>query len=85
MSFNKQYNTKKDYLERFNGESARALSKYIQNVGLDVKTRDKIMNQAATIGLPDRYPLEDTWNSSPYDKLNSIAIVSFLEKKFRNC
>lgn len=29
----------------------------------------------------DRYFLEDTWNCSPYDKLNSIAITSFSGEK----
>src|SRR5690606_11624500 len=35
------------------------------------------MDAAQVEGLPERYPLEDTWNSSIYDKLNSIAVVSF--------
>src|SRR5690606_28572407 len=35
------------------------------------------MEAAQVEGLPERYPLEDTWNSSIYDKLNSIAVVSF--------
>lgn len=30
---------------------------------------------------PDRYPIEDTWNSNEYDDLNSIAIVSFSGEK----
>ena len=35
------------------------------------------MEAAQVEGLPERYPMEDTWNSSIYDKLNSIAVVSF--------
>lgn len=27
--------------------------------------------------MPERYPVDDVWNGSVYDKLNSIAIVSF--------
>lgn len=30
---------------------------------------------------PERYPIEDTWNSNEYDDLNSIAIVSFSGEK----
>lgn len=34
-----------------------------------------------TEGLPEQYPLEDTWNCSIYDKLNSVAVVSFSGEK----
>lgn len=81
LKFIKQYNKPKDYLERFNGETAKQLTQYFEELGLDKKASKKAVDYASTVGLPERYPLEDTWNSSPYDKLNSIAIVSFSGEK----
>jgi len=81
IEFNKQYNRKEDYLERFNGEAAKQLTQYFEGLGLDKKTSKEAVDYASTVGLPERYPLEDTWNASPYDKLNSIAIVSFSGEK----
>lgn len=81
LEFVKQYNRQQDYLERFNGENAKQLTQYFESLGLDKKKSKEAVDQAATIGLPERYPLEDTWNASPYDKLNSIAIVSFSGEK----
>ena len=42
---------------------------------------NEFLSFAADIGLPDKYPLEDTWNASNYDKLNSIAVVSYSGEK----
>lgn len=81
LTFNKQYNRLEDYLERFNGEAAKQLTQYFETLGLDKKTSKKAVDHAVTVGLPERYPLEDTWNANPYDKLNSIAIVSFSGEK----
>lgn len=81
LKFIKNYNRQEDYLERFNGESSKELDKYFQKLGLDKKASKKAVEFAATVGLPERYPLEDTWNSNAYDKLNSIAIVSFSGEK----
>ncbi|MCU9936221.1 hypothetical protein NWP96_03745 [Mycoplasmopsis cynos] len=33
--------------------------------------------KSIAISNAERYPIEDVWNSSEYDDLNSIAIVSF--------
>lgn len=81
LKFIKNYNRQEDYLERFNGEASKELDKYFQKLGLDKKTSKKAVDFAATVGLPERYPLEDTWNANAYDKLNSIAIVSFSGEK----
>lgn len=81
LEFIKQYNQPKDYLERFNGETAKQLTEYFEGLGLDRKKSKQAVDFAASVGLPDRYPLEDTWNANPYDKLNSIAIVSFSGEK----
>ena len=40
-----------------------------------------MVDYLSNVGLPEKYPLEDTWNSSIYDKLNSIAVVSFSGEK----
>src|SRR3989344_3685617 len=81
LKFIKNYNRQEDYLERFNGESSKELGKYFLKLGLDKKASKKAVDFASTVGLPERYPLEDTWNANPYDKLNSIAIVSFSGEK----
>lgn len=42
------------------------------------KEKNKELFESINYGSrPDRYPIEDTWNSNEYDDLNSIAIVSF--------
>lgn len=81
LDFMKQYNQPKDYLERFNGAAAAELAQYFKDLGLSKKMSKQAVEYAATVGLPKRYPLEDTWNASPYDKLNSIAIVSYSGEK----
>ena len=81
LKFIKNYNRQEDYLERFNGDASKELNKYFQKLGLDKKASKKAVDFAATVGLPERYPLEDTWNANAYDKLNSIAIVSFSGEK----
>lgn len=81
LEFFKNYNKQENYLERFNGQSAKELLQYFKNIGLNKKKSSEALKFATKVGLPDRYPLEDTWNSSPYDKLNSIAIVSFSGEK----
>ena len=50
-------------------------------MGIDKQHSNDFVNFIENIGLPDRYPLETTWNCSQYDKLNSIAIVSFSGEK----
>jgi len=46
-----------------------------KSLGVDSNAAKKI---ADTVNeMPERYPIEDVWNGSEYDDLNSIAIVSF--------
>ncbi len=79
--FNKAYNTIKDYAERFNAENKKEILEKIKNLGISKKESEDFVEYISKIGLPERYPLEDTWNSSIYDKLNSIAVVSFSGEK----
>jgi adenine-specific DNA-methyltransferase len=79
--FNKAYTTSKDYSDRFNADDRKEILKKLEQLKLSKKDSDGFLRYISEIGLPDRYPLEDTWNSSIYDKLNSIAVVSFSGEK----
>ncbi len=75
--FKKEYIERKDFAERFSDVAYKALLSRLTNLGVSKKEAAEFMDAAQVEGLPERYPLEDTWNSSIYDKLNSIAVVSF--------
>jgi len=75
--FNKIYLERKDFVERFSDTTYKTLLSRLVDLGISRKEASAFMEAAQFEGLPERYPLEDTWNSSVYDKLNSIAVVSF--------
>ncbi|KAF1689565.1 site-specific DNA-methyltransferase [Pseudoxanthomonas koreensis] len=75
--FQKEYIERKDFAERFSDAAYKALLSRLTDLGVSKKEASEFMDAAQVEGLPERYPLEDTWNSSIYDKLNSIAVVSF--------
>ncbi|WP_392354477.1 site-specific DNA-methyltransferase [Brevundimonas sp. LF-1] len=75
--FKKQYVEKKDFSPRFTPPQIKELATALQEKGLSKGEAGEFLAVASEIGLPDRYPLEDTWNCSIYDRLNSIAVVSF--------
>lgn len=75
--FNKEYLERKDFAERYSDAAYKALVSRLTDLGISKKEASEFMEVARVEGLPERYPLEDTWNSSIYDKLNSIAVVSF--------
>jgi len=79
--FNKAYNTKKDFTDRFNADNKKEILEKLEHLKLNKKEREDFLNYISEVGLPDKYPLEDTWNSSIYDKLNSIAVVSYSGEK----
>jgi len=79
--FNKAYNTKKDFTDRFNADNKKEILEKLEQLKLNKKEREDFLNYISEVGLPDKYPLEDTWNSSVYDKLNSIAVVSYSGEK----
>ena len=79
--FNKIFNTKKDFTDRFNADSKKEILGKLEELKLNKKEREDFFEYISEVGLPEKYPLEDTWNSSVYDKLNSIAVVSYSGEK----
>ena len=57
------------------------LTAKMSKLGLDNKAQSELLNFINNENRPERYPIEDTWNSNEYDDLNSIAIVSFSGEK----
>ena len=74
--FNKLYIDQSDF-KRFKKQDLQKLVAFIVDMGISKQEAKKIAEEAKVIGLTDRYPLEDTWNCSLYDDLNSVAVVSF--------
>ncbi|MDR0485479.1 MAG: site-specific DNA-methyltransferase [Elusimicrobiota bacterium] len=93
LYFNKQaaYTTRDNFQNRFNAYKDKESGKIINpisvlindlmSLGIEKQRAKEFIRKAAVIGLPDKYPMEDTWNCSTYDKLNSIGIVSFSGEK----
>ncbi len=79
--FNKAYNTRKDFTDRFNADDKKEILEKLEQLKINKKEKEDFLNYISEVGLPDKYPLEDTWNSSVYDKLNSIAVVSYSGEK----
>ncbi len=79
--FNKLYNTRKDFVERFNNDDRKEIFNYFNKLKIKKDEQKSFFEFLASVGLPEKYPLEDTWNCSDYDKLNSVAIVSFAGEK----
>ena len=77
FEFRKQYIPRKEFPPRYNDQQVKELKKKLSDFGLSSKHQEEFIVEMQEIGLPERYPIEDTWNSSPYDRLNSIAVVSF--------
>lgn len=75
--FKKNYIHRDDFVKRIpDGVGKLVVSRLLEH-GLSECDAKSIIDLANTEGLPERYPIEDTWNSSSYDRLNSISIVSF--------
>ena len=81
FTFNKIYNTIEDYVERFNDSLKKEIIGKLKSLGIAEKETKEFLNYISEAGYPDKYPLEDTWNCSIYDKLNSIAVVSYSGEK----
>lgn len=82
--FNKSYLERdKDYQERFNDAALKEIKSFINDNFTLVPdgSMNEFIKLITTVGLPEQYPYEDTWNCSIYDKLNSIAVVSFSGEK----
>jgi len=57
------------------------LNSKLDQLGLNAAAQKDLLNFINHENRPDRYPIEDTWNSNEYDDLNSIGIVSFSGEK----
>ena len=81
--FNKEqaYTSWPEYQERFNSNVKKEILHKLEQEGLTTNKAKLMVEYLTTIGMPTRYPLEDTWNCSIYDKLNSINVVSFSGEK----
>ena len=79
--FNKLYNTIDDFAEKFNTDDKKEIVKNLMSFGVNKNDAKKLADRFSKLGFPEKYPLEDTWNCSIYDKLNSIAVVSFSGEK----
>lgn len=75
--FRKIYIEREAFPPRFNDASLKELQTNLLERGLSKSDVTSFLKVASETGLPERYPLEDTWNCSIYDRLNSIAVVSF--------
>ncbi len=73
LNFNKEYITNADFKKPI-----KDVNKFIRSAAAKGVERSAAREIAAEINaMPEKYPLEDVWNGSEYDDLNSIAIVSF--------
>ena len=82
--FNKEaaYNTPCEYQEKYKPAEKVEIKKKLEELfGVNKQKTDEMIEFLSTLGYPERYPLEDTWNCSVYDKLNSINVVSFSGEK----
>ena len=61
-------------------KDAKVTSK-LRELGLGDEQQKELLEFINHGNRPERYPIEDTWNSNEYDDLNSIAIVSFSGEK----
>lgn len=57
------------------------LTEKLSSLGLNDGQQKELLRFINHENRPERYPIEDTWNSNEYDDMNSIAIVSFSGEK----
>ena len=79
LDFHKHYIENRDFKPLIK-KDANLISK-LKELGLDNKKQNELLKFINHDSRPDRYPIEDTWNSNEYDDLNSISIVSFSGEK----
>lgn len=79
LSFYKQYIQNEDFKPLV--KKTKELSAKLSSFGLKREQQKQLLHFINHENRPERYPIEDTWNSNEYDDLNSIAIVSFSGEK----
>jgi adenine-specific DNA-methyltransferase len=77
--FNKRYIYNKDFkpLVKLNPN----LKNKFNELEIEYSKQKELLRFINYDNRPEKYPIEDTWNSNEYDDLNSIAIVSFSGEK----
>mgnify|MGYP001013769731 FL=1 len=84
LDFHKQYIENKDFKPLIKKDTNLILK--LKELGLDNKKQNELLKFINYDNRPDRYPIEDTWNSNEYDDLNRVYLLyPFLEKKFQKC
>lgn len=79
IDFQKEYIENKDFKPLV--RDSPAFSSFMTELGISPRDKSRLLKFINHENRPDRYPIEDTWNSNEYDDLNSIAIVSFSGEK----
>lgn len=79
MDFKKMYIENRDFKPLV--KNTPQLRGKLRELGLSPREGRELINFINRQNRPDRYPIEDTWNCSEYDDLNSIAIMSFSGEK----
>lgn len=79
MDFKKMYIENRDFKPIV--KNTPQLREKLRELGLSPREGRELINFINRQNRPDRYPIEDTWNCSEYDDLNSIAIMSFSGEK----
>ena len=81
LGFHKKYISQEHFRKRFTPVNEKDIRAKLMDEGLSKASASSVLSLAQMIGLPDRYPIEDTWNCSIYDDLNSVAVVSYSGEK----
>lgn len=79
LDFKKMYIENKDFKPLV--KMSKEVKKKLSELNLNNQQQQDLLNFINYENRPDKYPLEDTWNSNEYDNLNSIAITSFTSEK----
>lgn len=74
LKFNKKYIPNAEFKEIVKYDK---IKDKLKELGLTADQQKDLIEFINHGSRPDRYPIEDIWNSNEYDDLNSIAIVSF--------
>jgi adenine-specific DNA-methyltransferase len=79
LAFRKQYIRNEQFKPLVKAD--KNVREKLGELGLSADGQKSLLRFINHENRPDRYPIEDTWNSNEYDDLNSIAIVSFSGEK----
>lgn len=74
VSFHKKYINNNEFKEIVKPDE---LKNKLDEFGLTRYQQKELVEVINHESRPDKYPIEDVWNASEYDDLNSVAIVSF--------